>query len=242
LDKHTGKTVWKTERSANWDDLEPDGQPRAGGDFRKAYNTPLIADISGRPQMLSVGSKAAYSYDPQTGRELWKVNHPAYSGASRVVLANELAILCTGNGRGEVLAVKTDGAGDVTESHVVWRVSRAFPRMPSPVVVDDLLFMVNDNGIATCLEVATGKECWQERIGGDFAASLLYADDRVYCFSQNGKATVLKPSRTFEVLAVNELPDGFMASPAVNGKALILRTRTHLFRIEENLSKATTRK
>jgi len=233
LDKKTGKTVWKTDRTANWDDLEADGQPRGGGDFRKAYSTPFIVDANGKKQMFSVGSKGAYSYDPQTGKELWKVNHPAYSGASRALLWNDLAILCTGNGKGEVLAVKADGKGDVTGTHVVWRVTRAFPRMPSPVLVDDLLFMVNDNGIASCVEAATGKECWQERLGGDFAASLLYADGRVYCFSQNGKATVLKPSRTFEILATNELPDGFMASPAVDGKALILRTRTALFRIEE---------
>jgi outer membrane protein assembly factor BamB len=232
LDKQSGKTLWKTERTANWNDLEADGQPRGGGDFRKAYNTPLIVDVKGVKQMFSVGSKAAYSYDPQTGKEIWKVNHPAYSGASRALLWNDLAILCTGNGKGEVLAVKTDGKSDVTGTHVVWRVTRAFPRMPSPVLVDDLLFMVNDNGIASCVEAATGKECWQERLGGDFAASLLYADGRVYCFSQNGKTTVLKPSRTFEVLATNELPDGFMASPAVYGKTLILRTKTNLYRIE----------
>jgi outer membrane protein assembly factor BamB len=101
------------------------------------------------------------------------------------------------------------------------------------VLVNDLIFMVNDSGIASCLEAATGKELWQERIGGEYAASVLYADDRVYCFSQQGKATVLKASRTFEVLAVNELADGFMASPAVDGKALILRTKTGLYRIED---------
>jgi len=234
LDKKTGKTVWKSDRTANWDDIEADGQPRGGGDFRKAYNTPLIVDLNGAKQMFTVGSKAAYSYDPQTGKELWKVNHPAYSGASRALFGNGLAILCTGNGKGEVLAVKPDGQGDVTSSNVVWRVTRAFPRMPSPVLVDDLLVMVNDNGIASCVEAATGKELWQERLGSEVAASLLYADGRVYCLGQNGKTTVLKPGRKFQVLATNELPDGFMASPAVDGKALILRTRTALYRVEES--------
>ena len=233
LDKQTGKTVWKTDRSANWDDLEADGQPRAGGDFRKAYSTPLIVESGGKPQMLSIGSKAAYSYDPRTGREIWKINHQGFSGATRPLFAKGVAYFSTGHGKGEMQAVKTDGQGDVTGTHILWRNNRGFPKMPSPVLVNDLLFMVNDSGIASCLEAATGKELWQERIGGEYAASLLYADNRIYCFSQQGKVTVLKPSGTFELLARNELADGFMASPAVDGKALILRTKTNLYRIQD---------
>jgi outer membrane protein assembly factor BamB len=233
LDKRTGKTVWKTDRTADWGDLEADGKPTGGGDFRKSYNTPLIVDVNGVKQMFSLGSKAAYSYDPQTGRELWKVDHPAHSGASRAVYDRGLVFFCTGNGKGELLAVRAEGKGDVTETNIVWRVSRGVPRMPSPVLVNDLIFMVNDGGIASCLEATTGKQLWQERIGGEYASSVLYADNRVYCFSQQGKTIVLKPSRTFEVLATNELADGFMASPAVDGKALILRTKTHLYRVED---------
>ena len=239
LDKRTGKTVWKTDRTAKWDDLEADGQPRAGGDFRKAYSTPLIVSANGKAQMLSIGSKAAYGYDPQTGREIWKVNHAGFSGATRPLYDRGVAYFSTGHGKGEMIAVKTDGKGDVTDTHILWRNNRGFPRMPSPVLVNDLMFMVNDNGIASCLEAATGKELWQERIGGDYAASVLYADGRVYCFSQQGKAAVLQAERTFEVLARNELAVGFMASPAVDGKALFLRTKTHLYRIEE-MSAATT--
>ncbi len=237
LDKQTGKTIWKTDRTANWNDLEPDGRPRAEGDYRKAYSTPLIVDVNGRKQMLSVGAKAAYSYDPLTGREIWKVNHPAFSGASRPLFAHGIAFLPTGHGRGEVLAVRADGRGDVTGSHILWRVSRSAPRMPSSVLVDNLLFMVSDSGTATCLEAATGKEVWQERLSGEHAASLLYGDRRIYAFSQNGTATVFKPARTFEVFATNRLDAGFMASAAVADKALILRTRTHLYRIEESATK-----
>lgn len=234
LDKQTGKTVWKTDRTANWNDIEADGQPRGGGDFRKAYSTPLLVDFGGKKQMLTVGSKAAYSYDPATGREIWKLNHPGFSSASRPVFDGTNAFIATGNGKGEMLCVRVDGQGDVTDTHVLWRNGRGFPRMPSPVLADGLLFMVSDSGIISCLESATGKELWQERLGGDYAASLLYADGRVYCFGQDGKATVLKAARTYEVLASNKFADGFMASPAVDGRALILRTKTHLYRIEQN--------
>lgn len=233
LEAKSGKTLWKTDRTANWNDLEADGLPRGGGDFRKAYSTPLIVDFNGGKQMLTVGSKAAYSYDPATGRELWKVNHPGFSSAARPVFDGTNAFMATGNGKGEMLCVRVDGQGDVTDTHIVWRNGRGFPRMPSPVLVDGLLFMVSDSGIASCLEAATGKELWQERLGGDYAASLLSAAGRVYCFGQDGKATVLKAARTFEVLASNKMPAGFMASPAVDGKALILRTKTHLYRIEQ---------
>ncbi len=234
LDKTTGQTVWKTDRTADWKDLDSDGKPLGGGDYRKSFSTPLMIDVSGAPQMLTAGSKAIYSYDPATGRELWKVRHEGYSPASRPLFDHGVAYVATGNGKSEMLALRADGHGDVTESAVLWRVSRASPRMPSPVLVNGMLFMVTDAGIASCVDAATGAESWRERIGGEYASSVLYGDGRVYFFSQQGKSTVLKASRAFEPLATNELAHGFMASPAVSGKALYLRTKTDLYRIEEN--------
>jgi len=242
LEKKTGKTVWKTDRTANWDDLEPDGKPRGDGDYRKAFSTPLIVQVNGQAQMLTVGSKAAYSYDPVTGREVWKLNHPAFSGASRPLFNNGIAYIATGNGRGETLAVRADGHGDVTDTHVLWRASRSAPRRASSVLMDGLLFTVSDSGTATCLEAAAGKEIWQERLAGEYSASFLYGDGRIYGCSQTGITTVFKPARTFEILATNKLDDGFMASPAVAGKALILRTKTHLYRIEDGTTKTTAAK
>jgi outer membrane protein assembly factor BamB len=232
LDKATGRTVWKTDRTADWDDLDAEGKPRDEGDMRKAYTTPLIVEADGAVQMISVGAKAFYGYDPRTGRELWKVNMPAFSGAAGPVYRDGIVYVVTGFGQTELMAVRIDGAGDVTDSHVLWKTARTVPRTPSPVLVGDLLFTINDTGIAVCLDAATGEAIWQDRIRGNYAASLLYADGNVYCFNQNGTSTVFKAARRFEVVATNTLDAGCMASPAVAGRALILRTKTHLYRIE----------
>ncbi len=137
--------------------------------------------------------------------------------------------------KGEMIAAHAEGEGDVTDTAVVWRASpKARPRCSSPLLIGDLLVMLNEGGIVTCLESATGNILWQERVPGEYAASILYADGRIYCFNRDGVATVLKAGRTFEVLATNRLAAGFMASPAVAGKDLILRTKTDLYRIAGN--------
>ena len=233
LDKKTGKTVWKTDRSAQWHDLDADGKPRGDGDYRKAYSTPLVANCGGMYQMFCPAAKAMYSYDPLTGKELWKVHDNCFSAAARPVYANGLAFMLTGLMEAELVAVRVDGQGDVTGSHVAWRCSQGAGRTPSPIIVDDLLYMPNDDGKVTCLETATGKQVWQDRIGGSYCASPIHADGRIYFCSTQGKSTVLKAGRTFDVLATNVLAAGCMASPAVVDKALILRTKTHLYRIED---------
>ena len=232
LDKKTGRTVWKTDRTAEWNDLDADGKPKMEGDLRKAYSTPLLIDVDGKKQMITVGAKAVYGYDPADGREIWKVHTPAYSGASRPVYGNGTAYMITGFGKTELLAVRVDGSGDVTDTHIVWKTGKSMPRTPSPVLINDLLFTVNDSGIIICMEALTGKKVWEQRIRGNNAASMLYADGRVYCFDWDGKTTVFRAARQYELLATNKLDSGFMASAAVSGKALFLRTKTHLYRIE----------
>ena len=236
LDKTSGRTVWKTGRSTVWHDLDAQGRPKREGDFRKAFSTPLVIDVGGQPQMISPGSTCAFAYDPRTGKELWKVRHGAHTAVLRPVFGQGLVVFCTGLGGPQLWAVRPDGRGDVTDTHVAWKVRRDVPKTPSPLVVDGLLYMVSDNGVATCLELATGKPVWRERIGGNHLASPLYADGRIYLFSQRGTATVLRAGRRYEVLATNALDSGLMASPAVSGKALLLRTRTHLYRIESAAS------
>lgn len=232
LDKTTGQTVWKTDRAADWNDLDAEGKPRDEGDLRKAYSTPMIVEAGGTKQMLSVGAKALYGYDPRTGRELWKVNTPAFSGAAGPVYQDGIAYMISGFGKTELLAIRVDGAGDVTDSHVLWTTARTVPRTPSPVLIGELLFTINDTGIVICLDTATGEQIWKDRIRGDHAASLLYADGNIYSFNQDGKSTVFKAARQFEIVATNTLDSGCMASPAVDGSALVVRTKTHLYRIE----------
>ena len=139
----------------------------------------------------------------------------------------------TGFSAGQLFAVKTGGNGLITDTHVAWKLKRSVSNKPSILLIDDLIYMVSDTGIVSCLEAKTGVQVWQQRIGGEFSASPVYADGKLWFFSEDGKTTVIKPGRAFERLAENQLADGFLASPAIAGKAFFLRTRTHLYRIEK---------
>ncbi len=234
LNKTTGKTIWRTERSIDFQDLDKNGKPAAEGDLRKAFSTPHVTQINGRWEMISLGAKAAYSYDPFTGKELWRVEERGqHSASTRPVLGHGMIFYPTGFSNGQLYAVRTGGSGLITDSHVAWRVKRGASNKPSILLIDDLIYMIGDTGIATCVEAKTGEIVWQQRIGGEYSASPVYADGKIWMFSEEGKTTVIKPGRTFEKLAENNLDDGFLASPAIAGKAFYLRTRTHLYRIEK---------
>jgi len=234
LDKRTGKTVWQTKRSIDFQDLDKNGKPAADGDLRKAFSTPHVAEINGRLELISLGAKAAYGYDPLTGKELWRVEESAqHSASTRPVLGHGMIFYPTGFSTGQLYAVRTGGNGLITDTHVAWKMKRSVSNKPSILLIGDLIFMIGDTGIASCVEAKTGEVVWQERIGGEYSASPVYADGKIWMFSEDGKTTVIKPSRTFEKLAENHLENGFLASPAIAGKAFYLRTRTHLYRIEK---------
>jgi outer membrane protein assembly factor BamB len=132
-----------------------------------------------------------------------------------------------------LFAVRTGGEGLITDTHVAWKVKRSVPNKPSILLVDDLIYMISDTGIAGCIDAKSGELVWQHRIGGEYSASPVYADSRLWFLSEDGRTTVLKPGRVFEQVAENRLDEGFLASPAIAGRAFYLRTRTHLYRIEE---------
>lgn len=223
LDQRTGRTVWKTDRSIDYG--------TADGDLKKAYGTPAIFEHGGRRQLVSPAAVGTVAYDPRTGRELWKVRHGGYNTAARPLYAHGLVVINT-EGGDKLLAVRPDGAGDVTATHVAWRFGKATPTRPSQAIVGDHLYMVNDKGVFTCLAVATGKARWQERREGRHSASLIEAGGRLYACDEDGTTLVVaaNPER-FELLAENRLDDGCMASPAVVGDDLVIRTKTHLYRI-----------
>lgn len=233
LDKSSGRTVWKTDRGTVWHDLDENGLPKENGTLRKSFSTPLVIDADGSPQLIAPGATAAFAYDPRNGREIWKTHNDAHTPVARSVFANGIAFIATGYTKPSLWAVRVDGHGDVTDTHIVWKLDGGLvPSEPSPLVVGNLLYMVNNDGAVTCLETATGKICWTERIGGNYEASPVYVNGRIYACSVQGKTTVLKVGPEFEVLATNRLDTGLMASPAIAGNAIFLRTKTHLYRIE----------
>lgn len=226
LDKTTGKTVWKTSRSTDFGTID--------GDLRKAYSTPSILNVAGRQELVTCGAGAAIAYEPDTGKELWKCRYKGgYSNVSRPMLAAGLVLVNSGFNKARLIAVRPGGRGDVTDTHVAWRYTRYVPIKPSLAVVNGLILMTADSSVLTCLDAKTGRMLWSERIGGKFSASPLIAGNRVYFFDDRGTTTVVEAARKYRKLAVNKLDAGCMASPAVAGKAIFLRTKTHLYRIEK---------
>jgi outer membrane protein assembly factor BamB len=225
LDKTTGKTVWKKDRNVDYGSTD--------GDIMKAYSTPLVIEAAGRLQLISPTAKATLALDPRTGEEIWRVRYPAHSTAARPIFGHGMIIINTGFSGGELLGVRPDGTGDVTESHVVWHAKKNMPSKPSSLLIGDSIFGVDDNGVATCLDAKTGEYAWTHRIGGNFTASPIFADGRIYLFGEDGKTTVIAPDRKYNELAINPLDDGFRSSPAVAGRALFLRTEKNLYRVEK---------
>jgi outer membrane protein assembly factor BamB len=171
LDIATGETVWKTDRDVVWNDENPTGEYAKyahfakDGDFRKAHSTPLVITApDGREQLLSPGAKAAFAYDPRTGRELWRISYDDWSVAPRPLYLDGTAYLVTGLMHPEMWAVRTDGSGDVTDTHVTWRLKSRVPKTASPLLIDGLIYMVNDDGVANCVDAATSDVVWSKNV------------------------------------------------------------------------------
>ena len=216
LDKHTGELRWKKSRKG-----------------RMAYTTPLTIQVEGKPQLVSTGGDQVVTYHPLSGEEIWRVRYDGFSLVPRPVFGLGLVYICTGYPHPSLYAIRPDGQGDVTESHVAWTLKRGVPLNPSPLLVGEELYMVSDRGIASCLDARTGKHHWQERLPGEYSASPVYADGKIYLLNEEGEATVLEVGKAFKKLGSNRLPGRTLASFAVHGRAIYLRTDSHLYRIEK---------
>ena len=217
LDKRTGKTRWRTPRPQPWS---------------QAYSTPLTIRVADRDQVVSVGAFHAAAYDPDSGKEIWRVSYPdGFSNVPRPVYGDGLVFITTGFQQPAILAVRPDGKGDVTRTHVAWTLSRGAPLTPSPLLVGDDLYVVTDAGIASSVDARTGTLHWQQRLGGSISASPVLADGRIYFLDEEGRTTVVSPGATFQRIATNSLDGPALASMAVASGSFFIRTATHLYRL-----------
>lgn len=218
VDKTTGKTVWRTDR----------------GDVERSWPTPYIWSADGRDEIVVSGSGRVRSYDPKTGRELWSAGGLTQWVAPTPVSAHGLLFVASnGPGGNIIMAIRPGGRGDITRSHVAWRYDRAAPYVPSPVVVGDFLYTVKDGGVMTCLNARTGALVWQQRLpaGGSYYASLVAADGKIYATSEDGVVTVVSAKGVFEPLAANAMGERTMATPAIAGGRIYIRTDENLYAI-----------
>jgi outer membrane protein assembly factor BamB len=220
LDRKNGQLRWKTDRSVDF--------------YKKfSFSTPLVITVNGTRQIISVGSGMFGAYDPRTGREIWKVEHDGYSVVPRPVFGQGLIFVSTGYDSPRLLAIRPDGKGDVTKTHVAWSTRKGAPHNPSPLLVGTELYLISDQGVASCLDARTGRVHWQQRVGGSYSASPIYAAGRIYLQSEDGTGIVLRAGKEFKQLAKNTLRERSLASCAAANGALFIRTAGHLYRIED---------
>lgn len=221
LNKHDGDVRWRVPRPTS-----------AKKTF--SFSTPTLIQVDGRAQLISPGSGMVNALDPRSGKEIWRVSYgEGFSVVPRPVFGHGLVYIGTGYERPSIYAIKVDGRGDVTESHVLWKTSRSAPNTPSLLLVGDELYFVSDGGVASCVDARTGAPHWNERLGGDFSASPLHGGGLIYFTNERGRTFVVKASTKFEKVAENDLGERTLASLAVSGPSFLIRTENHLYRIQE---------
>jgi len=203
--------------------------------YKKAFCTPLVVQRNGREELISPGASWIYAYEPDTGKELWKLNYGrlGFSNVPRPLLIDDTIYICSCYMKSSLMAIDLSQEGPITDENVKWSFDKQMPNMPSPVEADGAIYLVNDRGIATCLDAETGKAFWQARLEGGFSSSPLFADGKIYFGNQDGELFVVKPNREqLEILAKNQLDSQIMASPAALDEALFVRTAKSLYRFE----------
>lgn len=219
LNSASGKVRWKYNRPTD--------------SFKKfAFSTPAVITVAGKTQVISPGAGMVSALDPQTGREIWHAKYDGYSVIPQPAFGHGLVFLSTGYDSPMLMAVRPDGRGDVTDTHVAWTLQRGAPHTPSPLLVGRELYVVSDAGIASCIDAETGKPIWQERVGGNYSASPLFADGKIYLQSEEGQGLVIRPGRRFEKLGETGFGERTLASYAIADGAIFVRTEMALYRVE----------
>jgi outer membrane protein assembly factor BamB len=221
-DLKTGRERWKVPRKT-----------RATAEQCDSYTTPLLAKINERQQLIVMGGTQLDGYDPATGKQLWFL--PNLTGgrlATGLTLADDL-IIATRGLRGPLFGVKVTGEGELPRKSIAWEHADATPDSCSPVAWGEYLFTVTDDGIARCLHAESGNTKWKHRIPGNYKASPVAVEGRVYFLNTNGLCTVLSAAPYYDKLTENQLDDELLASPAIAGGTLILRGKKFLYGIEK---------
>lgn len=220
-----GSVAWRTERT---------GEMQQNPEFQKAYATPFLTKGANGPELISPAADWVYGYNPQNGSELWKAKYGGlgFSTVPCPVVGHGMTYICTSFMKSRLLAIKLGGRGDITDQ-IAWSVDKQIPQKPSILLIENELFCATDKGILTCLDALTGEEIWRARLGGNFAASPIYSEGKIYCFDQAGKTTVVAAAREYKTLAINELDSGCSASAAAVDGKLFVRTNDHLYCIAE---------
>jgi len=219
LERSNGNERWRVDR----DTFE--------ADKKFAFNTPLAIQVEGRTQVVSTGANSVSGFDIKTGEAIWTVEHDGYSVVPRPVFAHGLVFICTSFQNSSLLAIWPNGRGNVTETHVAWKSRDAVSHSPSPLIIGENLYMVSDRGVATCRDARTGDLHWKKRVGGTYSASPVFADGKIYFQSEQGKGTAVAPSTTYKVLGESNIGEPTLASYAVSGGALFIRSESRLYRV-----------
>jgi outer membrane protein assembly factor BamB len=214
LSRTDGSILWKTPRE----------------NHTRSYCAPLIRDLAGRTQMILSGDKCVASYDPNNGTRHWVIDGPTEQFVASPVYSEKcgLVFITGGFPAHHILAIRPDGSGNVTQTHIAWRTTRGVAYVPSPIIEGDYFLLVSDSGVAHCFEAKTGALLWAERLGEQHA-SLVSASGRVYFLNDNGVMNVVKPGPKFVREAQNEIGEPCSASPALSGGQIFLRGEKHLF-------------
>ncbi len=228
LNNQTGQVVWKVPRENK----------------TRSYCAPIIREIDGRMQMILSGSLCVASYDPRTGDRHWIIDGPTEQFVASPVFNGKLVFITAGFPEYHILAIRPEGRGNVTDTHIVWRTQQGCAYVPSPILSEDgeYFLIASDRGVGSCFEAATGQRYWRERLGAHYSASPILAEGLVYFTSDEGVTKLLRPGPELELVATNELGENCYTSPAVSQGNILLRGEKHLWAVGKNRQRSEIEK